>query len=70
MIHGLTTTAGGVIEIPPWSNYRYVLAFARCLAIVTATFRLFMDQGWGPLRVPASFSWPQLHVPSIALGAR
>lgn len=70
MMDGLTTTAGASIDIPRWSDYRYVLAFGLCMAIVTATFLMFMHQGWALLKVPATFSWPQLHVLSTTLGVR
>jgi hypothetical protein len=66
-MHGLTTKADAVNEIPRWSDYRYVLSFALCMAIVTATFLLFMARGWGLVQVPATFSWPQLGVLSTAL---
>jgi len=40
MTHSLTRTASsaGAIKVPKWSAYSYVLAFALCMAIVTATF--------------------------------
>ena len=72
MMHALTTTGSGagVVEVPKWPDCTYVLAFALCIAIVTATFLLFTGQRWGLLQVPAAFSWPQLHVLSTALTTR
>ena len=70
-MHGLTRTrsGAGVLELPKWSDSSYVLAFALCMAIVTATFLLFVGEGWGLLHVPATLSWPQAHVLSTALTA-
>lgn len=74
MMHSLTRTGSGAgagaIEVPKWSNFTYVLAFALCMTIVTATFLLFVGEGWGLLHVPATFSWPQAHVLSTALTGR
>jgi hypothetical protein len=69
-MHRLTSTGGGAIEIRKRSDYTYVLAFGLCMAIVTATFMLFMSHGWGLLTVPVTFSWPQAHVLSTTLTAR
>ena len=72
MIQGLTKSASGigVSEAQKWADYWYVLAFVLCIAVVAATFLLFMGNGWGLFQVPAAFSWPPLHVLNTALNPR